>query len=91
MDPNQIWETVTDVALRVGLQVVGAIIVFVVGRRLIEFAVRLTSGALSRQQVDPTLLRYVGNFLSAALNIVLVMAILVCPRTGGRGRRAAPG
>jgi len=76
MDPNQVWQTVTDVGLRVGLQVVGAIIVFVVGRRLIELAVRLTSGALSRQQVDPTLLRYVGNFVSAALNIVLIMAIL---------------
>ena len=76
MDPNQIWQTVTDVGLRIGLQVVGAIIVFVVGRRLIELAVRLTSGALSRQHVDPMLLRYVGNFISAALNIVLVMAIL---------------
>jgi small conductance mechanosensitive channel len=76
MDPQQLWQTVADVGLRIGLQVVGAIIVFVVGRRLIDFAVRLTSGALSKQHVDPTLLRYVGNFVSAALNIVLVMAIL---------------
>jgi small conductance mechanosensitive channel len=76
MDPQQVWQTVTDVVLRVGLQVVGAIIVFLVGRRLIDLAVRLTSGALSKQQVDPTLLRYVGNFVSAALNIVLIMAIL---------------
>lgn len=37
---------------------------------------RLISGALTRQNVDPTLLRYVGNFTAAALNIVLVMAIL---------------
>jgi small conductance mechanosensitive channel len=76
MDPQQVWQTVIDVGLRIGLQVVGAIIVFVVGRRLIELAVRITSGALSKQQVDPTLLRYVGNFISAALNIVLIMAIL---------------
>ena len=76
MNPDQVWQTVTDVGLRIGLQVLGAIIVFVVGRRLIEIAVRLTSGALSRQQVDPTLLRYVGNFVSGALNIVLIMAIL---------------
>jgi small conductance mechanosensitive channel len=76
MDTQQVWQTVTDVGLRVGLQVVGAIIVFVVGRRLIDFAVRLVSGALSKQQVDPTLLRYVGTFVSVALNIVLIMAIL---------------
>ena len=76
MDTQQILQTVTDVGLRIGLQVVGAIIVFVVGRRLIDLAVRLTSSALSRQHVDPTLLRYVGNFVAAALNIVLIMAIL---------------
>ena len=76
MDWNRIATTVTDVGVRVGLQVLGALIVFMVGRRLIDLAVRLTSGALTRQHVDPTLLRYVGNFVSAALNIVLVMAIL---------------
>jgi small conductance mechanosensitive channel len=76
MDMDQILATVTDVALRVGLQVVGALIVFMVGRRLIDLSVRLISGALGRQHVDPMLLRYVGNFVSAALNIVLVMAIL---------------
>ena len=73
---SQLWQTATDVGLRVGLKLVGAIVVFVVGRRLIGFAVRVSSSALARQQVDPTLLRYVGNFVSAALNVVLVMAIL---------------
>jgi small conductance mechanosensitive channel len=76
MDTQQIWQTLTDVGLRIGLQVLGAIIVFLVGRRLIDFAVRIVSSALSRQQVDPTLLRYVGTFVSVALNIVLIMAIL---------------
>jgi small conductance mechanosensitive channel len=76
MNPDQILTTITDVGLRVALQVLGAIVVFIVGRRLIDLAVRLISGALTRQDVDPTLLRYVGNFTAAALNIVLVMAIL---------------
>jgi small conductance mechanosensitive channel len=76
MDWDRIASTVTDIGIRVGLQALGALVVFIVGRRLIDLAVRLTSGALTRQHVDPTLLRYVGNFVSAALNIVLVMAIL---------------
>ena len=76
MNPEQILTTITDVGLRVGLQVLGALIFFIVGRRLIEFSVRVISGALAKQHVDPTLLRYVGNFTAAALNIVLVMAIL---------------
>ncbi len=76
MDTTRILQTVTDVGLMVGLRVLGAIVVFIVGRRLIDLGVRLISGALTRQDVDPTLLRYVGNFVGAALNIVLVMAIL---------------
>ena len=76
MDTQQVWHTLTDVGLRIALQVVGALIVFLVGRRLIELAVRIVSGALSRQHVDPTLLRYLGTFVSVALNVVLIMAIL---------------
>ena len=76
MNPDQILTTITDVGLRVALQVLGALVVFIVGRRLIDLSVRLISGALTRQHVDATLLRYVGNFTAAALNIVLVMAIL---------------
>src|SRR6185369_15243788 len=42
----------------------------------IGLAVRLAKAALAREHVDPTLLRYVGNIVSVALNIVLVVAIL---------------
>ena len=61
MNSDQILATVTDVGLRVALQVLGAIVVFIVGRRLIDLAVRLVSSALGRQDVDPTLLRTFGG------------------------------
>jgi small conductance mechanosensitive channel len=59
-----------------GLKAVGAIAVWIVGRYLINLAVRLVSVALTKQKVDPTLLRYVGNIVSVTLNIILVIAIL---------------
>src|SRR5689334_5075130 len=59
-----------------GLKILGALLAWLVGRYLISLAVRLMSAALSRQHVDPTLLRYLGNIVSVALNIVLVVAIL---------------
>ena len=59
-----------------GLKALGAIAVWIVGRWLIGFAVNLLGKALTRQHVDPTLLRYMGNILSVALNVVLVVAIL---------------
>jgi small conductance mechanosensitive channel len=76
MDTERIMETITTLAIAFGLKVLGAIVVWVVGRYLIGLAVRLVSNALERQQVDPTVLRYLGTVISVTLNIVLVVAIL---------------
>jgi small conductance mechanosensitive channel len=48
----------------------------VVGRWLIALAVRLVSAALTKQKVEPTLIRYLVSFLTIALNIILIVAIL---------------
>jgi small conductance mechanosensitive channel len=69
-------QTVIDIGIVVGFRVLGAIVFYLVGRWLISFAIRLVSGALERQKVDPTLLRYIGTVISVTLNIVLVIAIL---------------
>jgi small conductance mechanosensitive channel len=76
MDMNQIMQTVTTIGVAFGMKVVGAIVVWVVGRYLIGLAVRLVSASLERQQVDPTVLRYLGTVISVTLNIILVVAIL---------------
>jgi small conductance mechanosensitive channel len=69
-------QTVTAIAIGVGLKIVGAVVVWVVGRYLIGLAVRLVSVALEKQRVDPTVLRYLGTVISVTLNVVLVVAIL---------------
>ena len=66
----------TDILVTVGLKVVGAIIVWVVGRWLISLSMRLLSLALTRQHVDATLIRYLISFLTISLNVILVVAIL---------------
>jgi small conductance mechanosensitive channel len=76
MDTNQIIQTVTTIGIAFGLKVAGAIVVWVVGRYLIHLAVRLVSHSLERQQVDPTVLRYLGTVISVTLNVILVVAIL---------------
>src|SRR5262245_37238527 len=76
MDTNQIIQTVTTIGIAFGLKAAGAIVVWVVGRYLIGLAVRLVSHALEKQQVDPTVLRYLGTVISVTLNIILVVAIL---------------
>lgn len=59
-----------------GLKALGAIVVFIVGRWLIGLVTRLVGAGMSRQQIDPTVQRYLVSFVTVALNIILVVAIL---------------
>src|SRR5579863_9723736 len=76
MDWNAIVRVIETTLTGVGLQVVGAIALYIVGRWLISFAVGLLQKALIRQKIEPTLLRFIGNTIAVILNITLVIAIL---------------
>jgi small conductance mechanosensitive channel len=66
----------SDILIGIGLKIAGAIVVWFVGRWLIALSMRLLSAGLTRQHVEATLNRYLISFLTIALNIVLVVAIL---------------
>lgn len=68
--------TVMQYATSFGVKIIVAIVFWVVGRWLIGFAVGLVQKSLERQRVDPTVLRYVGSFITVTLNILLVVGIL---------------
>jgi small conductance mechanosensitive channel len=70
------WEQMQPMLIAFGLKVIGAIVVFIVGRWLIGLAATLMGRAMTRQHVDPTVQHYIVSFVSIALNIVLVVAIL---------------
>src|SRR5271165_1957937 len=76
MDWTNIVRVIESTVTGVGLQVLGAIVLYIVGRWLIGFAVRLLQKGLSGQRIEPTLLRFIGNTISVILNITLVIAIL---------------
>jgi small conductance mechanosensitive channel len=76
MNWDSVIKTIETTVTGVGLQVVGAIVLYIVGRWLINFAVGLVQKGLSRQKIEPTLLRFIGNTISVVLNITLVIAIL---------------
>jgi small conductance mechanosensitive channel len=59
-----------------GLKVLGAIAVWIIGRRLIALAVRLTTAAVRRQKFDETLAGYLGSALAILLDVILIVAIL---------------
>jgi small conductance mechanosensitive channel len=76
VDWNNILKTVEVTATSVGLKVLGALVLYIIGRWLISFAVGLVQKGLSKQKIEPTLLRFIGNTISVILNITLVIAIL---------------
>jgi len=71
-----ITQTVATMLTTVGLKILGAIAIWIIGRWLISFGLRLIGGALAKQKIDPTLSRYIHSATAALLNIVLVVAIL---------------
>jgi small conductance mechanosensitive channel len=76
MNWDTLVKTVESAITGVGLQIVGAIVLYIIGRWLISFAVELVRKGLARQKLEPTLLRFIGNTISVVLNITLVIAIL---------------
>jgi len=62
--------------IALGISVLEAIALWIVGRWLIGFVIKLIGRGMTRQKIDPTLIRYMQNAIGAILNIVLVIAIL---------------
>jgi len=59
-----------------GIKILEALALWIVGRWLIGFSIKMIDRVMTKQKIDPTLIRYVNNTLAAVLNIVLVIAIL---------------
>jgi small conductance mechanosensitive channel len=70
------WATAQSTITTVGLQVLGALVIYIVGRWVISFILRGLQKLLAREKFDPTLSRFLGNTLAVALNLVLVLVIL---------------
>ena len=69
-------DTATGHLTDVGLKILGALILFFVGRKLIRVALRMMDLAFNRQHLDHTLMSYINSAVSVGLNIILVIALL---------------
>ncbi|MBD2166790.1 mechanosensitive ion channel family protein [Calothrix membranacea FACHB-236] len=76
MNLNQIGQVAIALLTQFGLKLIGAILLWVVAQRLIDFGMKLLRRAFKVQHIDPTLIHYLINIISVTLRIVLVVAIL---------------
>jgi small conductance mechanosensitive channel len=67
---------IQEKAMGLGIQILGALALYIVGRWLIGLVVSAVQRILTKQKLEPTVMRFVGNTLSVLLNIMLVIAIL---------------
>jgi small conductance mechanosensitive channel len=76
MGINQIGQVATSLLTTFGLKILGAIALWIVGQKLIDFASRLLRRVFRGQHVDGTLISYLVNIISVTLRIILVVALL---------------
>jgi small conductance mechanosensitive channel len=76
MDMTSIHQFLSTTATELAIKVMAAIAFWIIGRWLIGRVVALIQAAMNRNQVDPTLTKYLGNIVAIALNIALVLGIL---------------
>jgi len=76
MNLNVAEQTVIATGTWLALQAIGALAMWIIGRWLIRFTIRLTSRVLNRQQLDATLIRYICSIVSVLLDLLLIVAIL---------------
>jgi len=60
----------------IGVKILGAIVLWIVGRMVIGMVRKGLGAALNLRHVDATLVRYADSAMSILLNVVLVMAVL---------------
>jgi small conductance mechanosensitive channel len=76
MDINKVVQTVSEQGTRIGFQVAGAILLWVVGRWVIGWVIRLFDAGLERQKVEETLANYITSTATGLLNVILIISIL---------------
>ena len=73
---NSLMDKGWTLAVALGIRVLEAIAIWIVGRWLIGLALRMIGRGMTKQKIDPTVIRYIQNAVAALLNIILVIAIL---------------
>jgi small conductance mechanosensitive channel len=76
LDAGALMGTLTELATQWGLQIIGAIVVLLVGRIVAGWARRLTRKALERAEVDPTLVPFIAKLVYYLLLAFVVIAVL---------------
>ena len=73
---EHLWQQFLDWGVDIGGRILGAVIIFVVGKFLISFLKKMLLRILKRRQMDAGVQSFVRSLVSILLNLLLVVAIV---------------
>ena len=76
MEIQAYFNKAVDIGADLGLKVIGALLLWIVGRWIIRGVGRLVARAFERREFDTTVAQYMTSSLAIGLNILLAIAIL---------------
>ncbi len=75
MDFNEILKTLQPKMIDAALKLLGAIAIWVIGRGLIRFVIKVVADGMTRRHVDSTLVGYLRNTVGVLFTVLLGLAI----------------
>ncbi len=76
MDWQALWDSLINFAVTAGGKLIGALLVLIIGRLILRGFMKMFQRSKFAQKADPTVYRFLENFLNISLNIVLVVSII---------------
>lgn len=75
-DVSKYWDTIVVYATEYGLKVIGAILIFLIGKWVANKLTKVVSNLMERSKVDTTLVRFAENVIYVLLMVVVILAAL---------------
>ena len=76
VDWDSLFERLTDWSIEIGKSILGAILIYIIGRFIIKQINRLVSKILEKRKLEISVQTFLKSLLSLLLNLILAFAII---------------
>jgi len=76
MDFQEFLDKLIGFATSLGMKILAALVVLVIGRLLIKWVMKLIRNGKAAKKADPTVSRFLVNVLNIVLNVILIISVI---------------
>jgi len=76
LSPEELIEKIVEWCVTMGGNIIGAILIYIVGRFIIKLVKKALNAFLERRKIEPTVKSFVQSMVSISLTVLLVIAII---------------